>query len=567
MASRSISLIGLGQRIVPLGMMVGGLWPTSAAAAPFVYVANFNANSVAVIDTAAPGGPAMVATVPLPALPAACGPEDCGPGYVAITPNGADAYVTLSGGPGGPNSVAVIDTALALTDPANAVVGVVPVGVNPQGVAITPDGAYVYVANGGSDSVSVIDTTLALTNPAQAVVATVLLDAGVGPHQVVISPDGAHAWVTERARRSLAAIDTALALTTPAVAEVAEVPLRVTPFDPGAIPFGLAVSPDGGQIYVAASTPQSAIMVADAATALGSPMNAIRERILSSLFGAPLFGLAFRPDGGLLYAVNGAGSLLLLNPARLRVDQPGDLAIFEVIKLGTSVVSAPFWVAVSQDGTQAYVTITNDVTVSAINVVRNTAVGSPISAGPPGAESLGLAITPNLTALARLGSGLLAGGSVDLSMVVSNPTLMTSVTWDFFGNGTQVQTTPTSTTQFTYPTAGTFTLKVTVQLADGTSVSATEPVFVQSQAQAIAKTITLVQHLGSLNAGQQNSLLTKLNAASDALGRANSTAACGQLGAFVDEGTSLVQQGVLTRLVAAPVLNEGAALRGSLACQ
>ncbi|MFC9769724.1 YncE family protein, partial [Rhodococcus jostii] len=35
----------------------------------------------------------------------------------------------------------------------------VPVGADPYGLAITPDGAFAYVANFGGDTVSVIDTT------------------------------------------------------------------------------------------------------------------------------------------------------------------------------------------------------------------------------------------------------------------------------------------------------------------------------------------------------------------------------------------------------------------------
>jgi YVTN family beta-propeller protein len=41
----------------------------------------------------------------------------------------------------------------------NAVIGTVPVGSFPRGVAIEPTGAFAYVGNQGSNSVSVIDTT------------------------------------------------------------------------------------------------------------------------------------------------------------------------------------------------------------------------------------------------------------------------------------------------------------------------------------------------------------------------------------------------------------------------
>ena len=52
----------------------------------------------------------------------------------------------------GSGKVSVINT----TD--NTVAATVTVGTNPYGVAVTPDGSKVYVANAGSNSVSVIST-------------------------------------------------------------------------------------------------------------------------------------------------------------------------------------------------------------------------------------------------------------------------------------------------------------------------------------------------------------------------------------------------------------------------
>ena len=69
-------------------------------------------------------------------------------GSSAITTEAqARAYVTNSCG----NSVSVIDT------DTNTIVATIPVGINPLGVTITPDGTRVYVTNQGSNTVSVID--------------------------------------------------------------------------------------------------------------------------------------------------------------------------------------------------------------------------------------------------------------------------------------------------------------------------------------------------------------------------------------------------------------------------
>jgi len=70
-----------------------------------------------------------------------------GPDGVAVTPNGAYAYVTNNAG----TTVSVINTAT------NTVTTTITVGSNPSGVAITPNGANAYVTNYGSNTVSVIN--------------------------------------------------------------------------------------------------------------------------------------------------------------------------------------------------------------------------------------------------------------------------------------------------------------------------------------------------------------------------------------------------------------------------
>ena len=82
---------------------------------------------------------------------------------LAVTPNGKSVYVANTGD----NTVSVIDTAL------NLAMATVPVGHYPQGVAVTRDGSRVYVANTNDNTMSVIDTATNL------VVATV--PVGHGP--------------------------------------------------------------------------------------------------------------------------------------------------------------------------------------------------------------------------------------------------------------------------------------------------------------------------------------------------------------------------------------------------
>src|SRR5437016_1101498 len=104
--------------VVLLGLLGMALWSMPVGAAPFAYVTNLVSDTVSVLATATN---TVVATIPVGHLPVG----------VAITPDGAHAYVTNVG-----STVSVIATAT------NTVVATVPVGTAPGGVAITPDGAH-----------------------------------------------------------------------------------------------------------------------------------------------------------------------------------------------------------------------------------------------------------------------------------------------------------------------------------------------------------------------------------------------------------------------------------------
>jgi PKD repeat protein len=141
----------------------------------------------------------------------------------------------------------------------------------------------------------------------------------------------------------------------------------------------------------------------------------------------------------------------------------------------------------------------------------------------------------SFTATPTLGTAPIVGVPVAFAVTVDNPSRVSSVEWDFDGNGTVDQTTTTLTTQYTYATAGSFPAKVTVVDQDGGQASATTTVTVQSPAQGITTAITLVQGL-PLSSGQKNSLNSKLNDALKLLNQGNITGACGKLRDFVVEG-------------------------------
>ena len=85
---------------------------------------------------------------------------------MAVTPDGTKAYVSNIGNVDG-TTVSVIN---ATND---TVIKTITVGVVPEGVAVTPDGGKVYVANSDSNSESVISTTT------DTVIATIPGDCGL----------------------------------------------------------------------------------------------------------------------------------------------------------------------------------------------------------------------------------------------------------------------------------------------------------------------------------------------------------------------------------------------------
>jgi YVTN family beta-propeller protein len=128
----------------------------------YLYVA-LGLGNIAVVSTATNQVVATISTTG--------GLRGSGPGFLAITPNGALGYAALPG----PNEISVFSTST------NMPVSTIPVGNKPSGVAITRNGDFVYVTNANDGTVSVISTA------SSTVVATV--SVGNGPCAVAIAPE------------------------------------------------------------------------------------------------------------------------------------------------------------------------------------------------------------------------------------------------------------------------------------------------------------------------------------------------------------------------------------------
>ena len=194
-----------------VGTINVGAGPLSIAASPDgskVYVTNSTDGTVSVISTSTNTVTATITTFGNPA-------------GVVFSPDGTKAYVA-----DGVANYIIINTAT------NAVTTTVLVGLNtlPKGIAITPDGQYIYEVNSNTSTVGVYKTS------DNSNVATITVAAS--PYGIAISPDGSKAYVTSTSG-TVSVINTATNTVSTTIADGG-----------GNQPLGVAFTPDGTKAYV-----------------------------------------------------------------------------------------------------------------------------------------------------------------------------------------------------------------------------------------------------------------------------------------------------------------------------
>jgi DNA-binding beta-propeller fold protein YncE len=199
---------------------------------------------------------------------------------VTSSPDGRYAFVSVEDSA----VVTVYNLHSALADGfrGSSYIGSIPLGVAPVGMAVSPDGRWMYATSEaasqsrpGQGTVSVIDLPKAERDPAHSVVSVV--PAHCSPVRVVLSADGNTVWVTARESDQLLAFSAARLRTDPSHALLAAV--RV-----GEAPVGLELVDGGRDIVVAdsnrfgAAGAQAALTLVNVAAAL-----AHRPAVLGSI--------------------------------------------------------------------------------------------------------------------------------------------------------------------------------------------------------------------------------------------------------------------------------------------
>ncbi len=201
---------------------------TINAAGTKAYVTNSNFTTVSVIDIASNAVTGLITGFD-------------GPSGFAITPDGNFAYVNNYGGPEGVQS-GNGRTVRRVDLNTNAIVGSpIITDTAPAALAVTPDGAYVYVANYtdgnlGTGTVNII--------PTADNIVTGTITGFSGPFAIAITPDGKYAYVTNFGSNNFSPVGT-----TVSVIDLMSNTITATILV-GIQPSGLAITPDGRFAYI-----------------------------------------------------------------------------------------------------------------------------------------------------------------------------------------------------------------------------------------------------------------------------------------------------------------------------
>ena len=205
------------------------------------------------------------------------------PEGIAISPSGAYAYVTNFYGSGFSlnGNITVINLA---TD---SISKRITTGFYlPFGISFSPSGTYAYVANYGSNNVVIINTA---TNTVTASI----LSGFNEPEGVAFSPSGAYAYVTNFGSNNVVIINTASNAVTGSITSGFY------------SPYGVSFSLSGTYAYVANGNSDNVVII-------NTATNAVTTYIKSGL-DFP-YGVAFSPSGTYAYVVNaGSNNVVIIN--------------------------------------------------------------------------------------------------------------------------------------------------------------------------------------------------------------------------------------------------------------
>ena len=430
----------------------------AAASASQLYVSDHPSNSISAF-TIGPSGELA---------PIACSEESCEneagpePAGIAISPNGQFLYVADRGGKG---SVSAFDLGSggALSEKGCAKPKECRTGSEPAGVATSPNGRFLYVADEGANSVS----AYSIANEGNPERINCGCATAGRPFGIAVSGNGQFLYTTDLESDEVSAFK---------IGEHGGLsPIECPGCHTGTTPSGIAVSPNGQFLFVAdrASNTISAFKI-EASGAL----SAIECKPCQA--GSEPTGIAITPNGEFLYSSEAGSNTVSM----FRIEADGTLSPLEA--MGCTAMSCeagtePVGVAVSPNGQFLYAANVGSSTISPFSIGLEGLL-SPLTCVAPACNSGSgrafdsLAITPDPGPTAQFSATPAQAGSASTfdGTASTAPPEENVARYDWsFGDGSEAQNAGPRPSHV-YAAAGTYTVTLTV--TDNLGCSAT-PIF------------------------------------------------------------------------------------------
>jgi YVTN family beta-propeller protein len=263
----------------------------------------------------------------------------------AVAIHGDTLYFAVTG----EDEVAVIDAATLNPSDYSPAETDIHVGFNPGGIAVTPNGSQVWVADTGPQTGPSSPTAITVISAASDTV-TATLSLPTAPAQIAFSPSGATAYVTTA--DGLWVFDTATKHVTDVIKGLGD-------------PFGVTVSPDGSTVYVT-NTERGQVEVIDAAT----------DRVTGTIAVGQLpWQLALSSNGKTLYVADPDSN-------QVSVISTGSDTVTKTI----SVAGDPVSLALTPDGSELWVGGLTSGIITLLDTATYDVAGT-INVGDDGANS------------------------------------------------------------------------------------------------------------------------------------------------------------------------------------
>jgi YVTN family beta-propeller protein len=272
----------------------------------------------------------------------------------------------------------------------NTVIGTIDVSDEPWGVAATPDGSKVYVTNSGSDAdevtiINTLDETVINTSDRSADSSPETIDVGNSPRGIAILPNGRYVYVANYYDDTVSKIHT----TTDSIVGL--------PIVVGNGPTGIAVSPDGNYVYVAISQSGEESGEPDTVSVITTTLPRSVDRTITvgnnpQGVAVTLDGYVYVANGSDNFDAAGNDSVSVIDTTDITGNSDSTIKVGRTpggIAVSPDEIGG---IAVSPDEIYMYVTNWSSESLSVINT-NDVSYEGEILLGYEGAKPLGIAIT------------------------------------------------------------------------------------------------------------------------------------------------------------------------------